>query len=218
MIAYIAVKGNSIRCPRKNHVLLPYVLNNIKDIFEQIVVITDDNELADIAITNNVAVYWDKSKHKISEFHAIYDFLYETNKLYTNDEFIILPVTQPFRTKETIKEVIIKDMTDYDVVTTYTTINNRNIFLLNDKLDGFKIQSYNRKGSMCSVENMADGSIYKMRNSFLSHIVESENVNHEFWNSRIAFIRNTHPIFLDVDEPKDLELFNKLANCVNLND
>lgn len=208
MTAYITVKGNSVRCPRKNHALLPYVLDYATALYD-VVVITDDNELADIALQHGAIVHWDKSVHKISEFHAIYDFLSEIGKLDTDEEFVILPVTQPLRTEQTMKAVRDLDMTGYDVVTTYTVVSNRRIFLLNDD-DTFKTESYNRKGCMCTEEKMADGSMYRMRNTFLRDIVESEDTNHEFWHSKILWVENTHPMFLDVDTPKDLIIFNTI--------
>lgn len=208
MIAYITVKGTSVRCPRKNHTLLPYVLAYARELFD-VVVITDDDELEGIAKEYGVAVYKDKNTHKISEFHAIYGYLAEQGKLDLDEEFVILPVTQPFRTEQTMKAVRDLDMTGYDVVTTYTVVSNRSIFILNDD-NTFKVDSYNRKGCMCTEEKMADGSMYRMRNTFLRDIVESEDTNHEFWHSRLLWVENTHPIMLDVDTPKDLRIFNTI--------
>lgn len=206
MIAYITVKGTSVRCPRKNHTLLPYVLAYARELFD-VVVITDDDELEGIAKEYGVAVYRDKNTHKISEFHAIYGYLAEQGKLDKDEEFVILPVTQPLRNEYSMKTVRDLDMTEYDVVTTYTVVSNRSIFLLNED-NTFKVDSYNRKGCMCKDEKMADGSMYRMRNMFLRDIVESEDTNHEFWHSKILWVENTHPMFLDVDTPRDLELFN----------
>lgn len=206
MTAYITVKGNSVRCPRKNHALLPYVLAYARELFD-VVVITDDDELEGIAKEYGVEVYKEKNTHKISEFHAIYGYLAEQGKLDLDEEFVILPVTQPLRTEQTMKTVRDLDMTGYDVVTTYTVVSNRGIFLLNED-NTFKTESYNRKGCMCKEEKMADGSMYRMRNTFLRDIVESEDTNHEFWHSRILWVENTQPMFLDVDTPRDLELFN----------
>lgn len=208
MTAYITVKGVSVRCPRKNHTLLPYVLAYARELFD-VVVITDDDELEGIAKEYGVEVYKDKNTHKISEFHAIYGYLAEQGKLDKDEEFVILPVTQPLRTEQTMKAVRDLDMTGYDVVTTYSVVSNRSIFLLNED-NTFKVDSYNRKGCMCKEEKMADGSMYKMRNTFLRDIVESEDTNHEFWHSRLLWVENTHPMFLDVDTPRDLELFNRI--------
>lgn len=209
MTAYITVKGTSVRCPRKNHTLLPYVLAYARELFD-VVVITDDDELGNIAKEYGVEVYRDKNTHKISEFHAIYGYLAEQGKLDKDEEFVILPVTQPLRTEETMKAVRDLDMTGYDVVTTYTVVSNRRIFMLNED-NTFKVESYNRKGCMCSEEKMADGSMYRIRNTFLRDIVEkSEDTNHEFWHSRMLWVENTHPIFLDVDTPRDLEIYNTI--------
>lgn len=206
MIAYITVKGVSVRCPRKNHTLLPYVLAYARELFD-VVVITDDDELEGIAKEYGVAVYREKNPHKISECHAIYGYLAEHGKLDKDEEFVILPVTQPLRTEQTMMAVRDLDMTGYDVVTTYSVVSNRSIFLLNED-NTFKVESYNRKGCMCKEDKLADGSMYKMRNTFLRDIVESEDTNHEFWHSRMMWVENTHPIFLDVDTPKDLRIFN----------
>ena len=208
MTAYITVKGTSARCPRKNHTLLPYVLAYARELFD-VVVITDDDELESIAKEYGVAVYKDKNTHKISEFHAIYGYLSEHGKLDKDEEFVILPVTQPLRTEQTMKAVRDLDMTGYDVVTTYSVVSDRGIFLLNED-NTFKVESYNRKGCMCKDEKMADGSMYRMRNWFLRDIVESEDANHEFWHSRILWVKNTHPLVLDVDTPRDLELFHTI--------
>lgn len=208
MTAYITVKGTSVRCPRKNHTLLPYVLAYARELFG-VVVITDDDELEGIAKEYGVEVYKDRNTHKISEFHAIYGYLAEQEKLDKDEEFVILPVTQPLRTEDTMKAVRDLDMTGHDVVTTYTVVSNRGIFLLNED-NTFKVESYNRKGCMCNEEKMADGSMYRMRNTFLRDIVESEDTNHAFWHSRILWIENTQPMFLDVDTPKDLRIFNTI--------
>lgn len=208
MIAYITVKGTSVRCPRKNHTLLPYVLAYARKLFD-VVVITDDDELEGIAKEYGVEVYKDRNTHKISEFHAIYGYLAEQGKLDKDEEFVILPVTQPLRNEYSMKTVRDLDMTEYDVVTTYTVVSNRSIFLLNED-NTFKVDSYNRKGCMCKDEKMADGSMYRMRNMFLRDIVESEDTNHEFWHSKILWVENTHPMFLDVDTPKDLRIFNTI--------
>lgn len=195
-----------MRCPKKNHTLLPYVLAYARELFD-VVVITDDDELVGIAKEYGVEVYRDMNTHKVSEFHAIYGYLAEHGKLDLDDEFVILPVTQPLRTEKTMKAVRDLDMTGYDVVTTYTVVSNRGIFLLNGD-NTFKVDSYNRKGCMCKEEKMADGSMYKMRNTFLRDIVESGDTNHAFWHSRMLWVENTHPMFLDVDTPRDLEIFN----------
>lgn len=206
---YIAVKENSVRCPKKNHALLPYVLSQVKDYLD-VLVIVDSEELAKICIKFNVSYYMETDSEKLSEFNAIYNYLEHKRKLDTDNEFIILPVTQPFQNKETILNVVNTCLDNCNVVTTYTEVSNRSIFMLKED-NTFKVDSYNRKGCMCPSEKMVDGSIYKMTNKFLKKIIESEDSNHEFWSSKIKFIKNTSPIFLDVDTPTDLEAFKLIT-------
>ena len=209
MKTYIAVKEHSLRCPKKNHVLLPYVLTQVKSYLD-VLVIVDSEELANICKDYNVSYYMETDTEKLSEFNAIYNYLTNNGRLNTEEEFIILPATQPFRNKETILNVIDACLGDYDVVTTYTEVSNRSIFMLKED-NTFKVDSYNRKGCMCPSEKMADGSIYKMTNKFLKKVVESEDSNHEFWGSKIKFVKNASPIFLDVDNPTDLEIFKMIV-------
>ena len=55
---------------------------------------------------------------------------------------------------------------------------------------------------------MIDGYVYKIKTESLVRIISSNNINHEFWNnSKIKFVKNTTGIFLDVDEPRDLKMF-----------
>ena len=209
MKTYIAVKEHSLRCPKKNHVLLPYVLTQVKSYLD-VLVIVDSEELANICMKFNVPCYMETDSEKLSEFNAIYNYLESEGILNTEDEFIILPVTQPFRSKETILNVVNTRLDNCNVVTTYTEVSNRSIFMLKED-NTFKVDSYNRKGCMCPSEKMADGSIYKMTNKFLKKVVESEDSNHEFWSSKIKFVKNTNPIFLDVDNPIDLEIFKTIV-------
>ena len=173
-------------------------------------VIVDSEELAKICIKFNVPYYMETDNEKLSEFNAIYNYLEHEEKLNTEDEFIILPVTQPFRSKETILNVVNTRLDNCNVVTTYIEVSNRSIFMLKED-NTFKVDSYNRKGCMCPSEKMADGSIYKMTNKFLKKVVESEDSNHDFWGSKIKFVKNASPIFLDVDNPTDLEIFKMIV-------
>lgn len=209
MIVFITVKGESKRCPRKNHKLLPYVLDKLSN-FLDIVVITDDLELKQIAEQYNVEVYLESKEVQKSEFHSIYHYLHSTNKLNDIKEFIYLPVTQPFKSHELIMNVGFSDITDYDFATSYIIIPNRKIFLLNDD-NTFMYDSFERKGSLCEDVKMIDGSIYKIKTEFLIKTINSDNVNNFFWNkSKIKFVENRDDFFIDIDTPKDLNKFYKI--------
>ena len=211
MIVFITVKGESKRCPRKNHKLLPYVLKQISN-YLNVVVITDSLELKRIAEKFNVEVFIEEKEIQQSEFHSIYNYLKKTQRLNEIDEFLYLPATQPLRSNELIMNVAFSDINDYDFATSYTIVPNRKIFLLNDD-NTFMFESYERKGSLCKDVKMIDGCCYKIKTSFLDKIVSSENVNHTFWNeSKIKFIENTDDFYIDVDTPKDLKKFEIITN------
>lgn len=203
---FITVKGKSERCPRKNIKLLPYVLQQCRS-FMDITVITDHDGIAKMCKDYNVDCFMEDKSVQTSEFNSIYNYLLSTNQLYTIKEFVHLPVTQPIRSNDTILKVMYSDLTDYDFATTYTMVPNRKIFLLNDD-DTYMYDSYERKGSLCKDTKMIDGAIYKIKTEFLTKIIYSESPNHMFWNeSKIKFIKNDGELFLDVDEPRDLKLF-----------
>lgn len=209
MITFITVKGESKRCPNKNKILLPFVLEQVYDKLD-VVVITDDEELKNIAKQYNVNVFVETKDTQTSELNSIYNYLKVTNQLLIVKEFLHLPVTQPLTSNELINSVISVDITNYDFATTYTYVANRGIFLLNDD-DTFKYDSYERKGSLCERVKMVDGCIYKIKTEFLTRVIKSGNTNNYFWNkSKIKFIENYDDFIIDVDTPNDLRKFNKI--------
>ena len=124
-------------------------------------------------------------------------------------EFIYLPVTQPFSSEELLNNISSLDLLDYDFSTTYSIIPDRKIFLLNND-NSFKYNSYERKGSLCDKLKMIDGAIYRIKTEFLEKIISSDNINHCFWNeSKILFLENNN-LFLDIDTPRDLFLFQEI--------
>ena len=203
---FITVKGKSERCPGKNIKLLPYVLQQCNSYLD-ITVITDDLSIKRICEKYNIDCFIEDKSVQTSEFNSIYNYLLSTKQLYTIKEFVHLPVTQPIRNNETIMNVAYSDLTDYDFATTYSIVSNRKIFLLNDDFT-YQYDSYERKGSLCKDTKMIDGYVYKIKTDLLIRIIHSESPNHMFWNeSKIKFVKNTTGIFLDVDEPRDLKMF-----------
>ncbi len=212
MTLFITVKGKSIRCPNKNKILLPYTLNKIKDLELDIIVITDSLEIEMICNEFNVKCYIEDKNKQHDEFNSIYGYLNEMNQFNNINEFILLPVTQPLCNIETINKVINTELNDNDLITTYTYVPNRKIFLLNND-NTYMYESYERKGSLCNQVKMIDGCIYKMKTEFLIKVINGENSNHIFWNqSKKYLIENTSDFFLDIDEKKDLNFFNYYIN------
>ena len=185
---------------------------NINNSFYNITVITDDLSIKRVCDKYNVDCFIEDKSVQTSEFNSIYNYFVKTNQLNSIKEFIHLPVTQPIRNNETIMKVAYSDLTDYDFATTYSIVPNRKIFLLNDDFT-YQYDSYERKGSLCKNTKMIDGYVYKIKTEFLVRIINSESPNHMFWNeSKIKFVKNATGIFLDVDEPRDLKMFEIYKN------
>ena len=210
MTIFITVKKESKRCPNKNLILLPYVLNNFSNYLKEIIVITDSVELKKIAEDFGVKeTFLEDKRVQVSEFNSIYNYLSKNNKFSEISEFIYLPVTQPFSSEELLNNISSLDLSDYDFSTTYSIIPDRKIFLLNND-NSFKYNSYERKGSLCGELKMIDGAIYRIKTEFLEKIISSDNINHCFWNeSKILFLENNN-LFLDIDTPRDLFLFQEI--------
>lgn len=207
MIAFIAVKGASVRCPNKNKSLLPYVVKKFKEYLD-IVVVTDSNEIASICESMGVKFYIECKEPPHDEFYAIYDCMKKNN--IQDEELLIFPATQPFKNLDTVLEVANYNMKGVDMVTTYTVVPNRSIFILNED-DTFKYDSYHRKGCMCEPLKMIDGNLYKLTKRSLERIALSNDTNHAIWGeSKIAYVENKCQLFLDVDTPTDLEIFKNI--------
>lgn len=215
MKTFICAKETSVRCPDKNIKLLQYTLDKVKS-FMDIIVITDSKQIENICKQNNVECFIENKDKQFGELMSIYNYISSTNQYDIISEFIHLQLTQPFTNIETLMNVAYSDLTDYDMVTTYTIVPNRSIFLLNDD-NTYKVESYERKGCLCPDVKMIDGCIYKIKTSFLYECINQESFNHHFWNeSKIKFVENTSDVFLDVDTPKELKQFEILKNIIKL--
>lgn len=215
----IPVKKNSDRCSNKNEVLLPITINYLKcEGYENIWIISDSQELLDIGIKYNCYTFLEHRLENQDELQSCWSFI----KNLMIDFFVLCPVTSPFRTKGIIIELyeaITMQRTDFDFVTTYNTIPDRQQFVLNQKLENrvsFKFKYNNRKGSLSGNPlSIIDGAVYIIRKEFLESISQNQDINHSFWNGRFYCVQNTTP-FLDIDTPNDLQKFNFILNQFSL--
>lgn len=213
---FITVKSNSVRCPNKNTELLPYSIEKLKLLNDVDIVVITDSISFRMFEGIDAHFYIEKPENQHGELLSIYNYIQSTNK--DIDNFVLFSVCHPFLNIETINNVLQENIEKYDMITTYSNVYNRSIFLLDDKFK-YKYKSYERKGCLCPEEKMVDGSIYKINTEFLKRSIKSNNFNHYFWNkSKIKFIKNTSKLFLDVDTPEDLELFYLLKDKIKLED
>lgn len=203
-IILIPAKGYSRRCPGKNMKLLKWTVDYLKDNSYRVVVITDSDDIIEEVKKYNINYF--KSSITTDEISAMLDYINQTT--YQRDYFIYLPLTQPLREVGLI-EKLDQVNTDKDFVVSQNTYVNRGLFTI--KNNKFLMNSFERKGCLCSHDNSIDGAIYKIKVDFLKKITKSNSVNHEFWSGDFDTITNNMP-FLDIDEISDLDCFYNLLN------
>ena len=205
MYFLITVKENSIRCPNKNYILLKNTLNYLQKSgqIENVVIISDSEIFKNITKDYNIKDYYlEIREQNQDELTSCYNYLQSIN--FNETHFFHLNVTQPLRDKNLINECL--KYNDYDVVTSYVNLPNRDIFKIQN--NQWKISNIERKGSLCPTEQVADGGIYYINYNFLKKAVSSDNPNLVFWNGNIKFVENNVP-FVDIDSTNDLILYLK---------
>lgn len=208
----IPIKEKSERCPDKNKELIEYTLsylNKVKKAYPETVldttIITDTIDmykyLLSLPYKVDIWIEQDRNKHG-SELNSIYNYL----KLHPEiEKYIRLNVTNPCRELSLIQKALEVPIHYFDLITSFTTIQDRSIFEIKDH-KSFKIKNINRLGSACITKRIADGAIYYTTKEFTKKCVESLDPNKTFWNSRNFFIYNNAPL-VDIDYPEDLERF-----------
>ena len=204
-IILIPAKGYSRRCPGKNKKLLEWTTNYLRDDnINRVIIITDSDDIIKESKKYNLKYF--KSSIVDDEFGAMLDYI-EKNK-YQREYFIYLPLTQPLREIDLITKIDNKN-TEKDFIVSQNIYINRDLFII--KNNKFLMNSFERKGCLCSHNNSIDGAIYKIKVDFLKKITKSTSINHEFWSGDFDTITNNMP-FLDIDEISDLDCFYNLLN------
>lgn len=116
-LAIIPARGGSKRIPRKNiknFLGIPIITYSIKaviesELFDEVMVSTDDEEIARIALDNGAKVPFLRSKETANDFATTTDVLKEVIQKYRDEEVFFeyaccIYATAPFITKEKIKE------------------------------------------------------------------------------------------------------------------
>lgn len=249
---FIPIKGNSIRCPGKNKILLPIMTSILKtfnnndsnnkdyNILNECIIITESDELIQLARQlgyNNI--YKEHTNNK-SEFHAIIKCIEEYNnkEISFNNEssdgfdmryFFLAPVTQPLKTFSFYQYIYSYNnnvnnlLRNSTFITTVCTQQDRSIFEYNIKEHKFEIESKCRKGVLCEDKYYIDGCWYFIKTENISNMIWSQNniesyknkdINELFWSSKFDIKINDDYLFCDIDSPNDLyKLFNTISLC-----
>lgn len=208
----IPVKGGSRRCPGKNRELLPFTADYLlrQNLIKDAVVISDDQELGDFASTLGFKINVEIRKEEQDELNSCFNFI--KNSDY--EEFILLPVTQPFRETDLIRKCYslyteVKD--ELDFVTSFVEISDRERFYLEfaGSVPAFRNKDMKKKGALCETIPMIDGAIYLIKSTFICEVAMSADPNSSFWKGRFRCIKNNVP-FIDIDTSDDMAKFQFL--------
>lgn len=206
----IPVKASSRRCPGKSKELLPYTQKWIEQVGLKDITTFIIDDLGEFEEELYGWDYWWEGKTSGDDILSLASY-----PLLSRSEFIFyFPVTQPFRDLDLAERMIssFEDNPGLDFITTYSIIQDRSIFFLNPNLDSFLNPSCpERKGSICPMREMIDGSGYLIKTEFLGNISKDKYLsNSEFWAGNFKAVENKS-FLVDIDTEKDLELFRRLT-------
>jgi pseudaminic acid cytidylyltransferase len=208
----IPIKEHSERCPQKNKHLLPFTAKYLEQQgrLSSAWVISESTALLELAQSLNFKTFLEKPLPGQTERTACWSFL----QLHYSPEFLLCPVTQPFRSKDLITDMedIYYHQHDIDFITAINIVPDRSQFYVQQKEDRYVFNMFSecRMGATCKNVTMVDGSLYLIRTSFLNGIVHSEDPTSAFWNARFNCVINKAP-FMDIDTEDDLYKFNYLS-------
>lgn len=213
-------KEKSVRCPDKNFILYTATIewlmregispNDVYVVTKSSVVIDFvHRESRSFGFPVNVLRESDKSTCDLDS--SAYAALGLNCKAY-----YMLSLSSPFRSSGLLKSMasMLSDNFDtYDFVTTYETVTDRSLFYIDEK-GQFKRESRHRRGSMCPVERMLDGSAYLIKTDFAKEFIsgDTNTVNHSFWSGKFGCVKNYTHFFIDVDTPDDMLRYKLLAS------
>lgn len=196
----IPAKSKSVRCPRKNFTLLPFVAEWIRNEgvdLNNVVVICDNEEMGKLARENGLKVFYEISPMS-GDIIAVRDCAITLGL----KDFIWLPLTSPLRSHGLLAEME-QAFDNINLVVTIQKIHNRSLFYVNEK--GFETESYERKGCMCDEKLMIDGAAYMCNTEWLKNV----EGNNGFWREPFKCVTN-HAPFLDIDTEEDMLKFQNL--------
>ncbi|WP_282097033.1 cytidylyltransferase domain-containing protein [Legionella pneumophila] len=220
ILAIIPARAGSKRLPGKNIKLLagkPLIAHTIdaalqSNCCEQVVVSTDSQEIADIAIQHGASVPWLRpaslSDDSSNIEDAVIDLLNNYKKINVYfDSVLLLQPTSPFRKPETIREAVLmhKDIG-------YSVVSINKVY--------FKPSWYrtvDAQGNLCSpsifktIDISESEPIYKLNGAIYIATTKQLITNKSFYSDPTKALLMDSPIeSIDIDTPIDWALTEKL--------
>lgn len=196
----IPAKAESLRCPRKNFILLPFISDwlKVEGRHQDAIVIYDSNEMKQLAESLGLHTFQEVCPNNGDEAAA-----YDCANVLQLDSFIRLPLTQPLRSHNLLSDME-KQFTNINLVVSVQRIPDRRLFQI-DKDGKFIVESKERKGCMCNECLMIDGAAYLCKTDW----AKRSTSNQYFWKEPFKYAIN-HAPFLDIDTEEDLNKFKTL--------
>ncbi|GET47026.1 hypothetical protein [Capnocytophaga felis] len=207
----IPIKGNSVRCPNKNRILLAYTITYLQEIkrLEDAIVITDSLDLESYAKLLGVRTYFEVRIDNQDELLSCYNFLKKAEM--REDYFFLMPVTHPFRTLSlcNLFEEKKEKYPNIDFIVSLNVFTDRSNFFVDigDDNNPRFLYKKSRRGQDCKQYYMVDGALYLIKKSFLERVIQESNTNYHFWKGKFQSVINEAP-FIDIDTIHDMERFN----------
>lgn len=213
----IPIKGNSVRCPNKNKILLPYTIAYLQKInrLREAIVITDSSDLVEYAKSLGANTYFEIRVDDQDELLSCYNFLKKAE--IKINYFFLMPVTHPFRTLNlcSLFEEKQEKHLNFDFIVSLNVSTDRSNFFVDigDDNNPHFLYDKNRKGRDCQQYYMVDGALYLIKQSFLERIIQEANTNYHFWKGNFQYVINEAP-FLDIDTVEDMKRFDFLKTSI----
>ena len=211
----LTVKGTTQRDIKNGIDLLPYIYDYIESqqILKYTVVISDADEILNYAHRLGFLQTYKEQCVKCRfcniDFNGPYHFFRDTQ---TDCEwYIVIPINQPFKSKNLILNTIYAINDNYDFITSYSHTVDRYSFYIDDD-NKFIKKNDNHKNT--KVVKMLDEAIFAVKKSYLLECVKSGDPHKKFWEGKFKTIENDS-IFFPVNNAFDMSKFNKTEEIFN---
>lgn len=215
---FITARGHNKEEFDKNKECLKfaYIFISKQNLFDQTFIISDNKELLDYALKlgfTKTIHYECKNSNDIKYLEYLATYTYGKENNYYPDWIIILNINQIFRSYSLISDCINNIDDNYDIITSYTEINNKSHFFIST-LEKDKHNLSHLLSNELDIQHMADASIYAVRSKFAFECMEYDDPSEHFWKGRIKFFKNKS-VYVDIRNIDHIKQYYNIRNVLN---
>lgn len=193
-----------------------YIFIREQNLFGQTFIISDNRELLDYSLRlgfTKTIHYECKNDNDIKYLEYLATYNYGITHNYYPDWIIILNISQIFRSYLLISDCINNIDDNYDVITSYTEINNKSHFFISN-LENNKQNLSHLLSHEVDIQNMGDAAIYAIRSKFAFECMEYPDPSEHFWKGRMKFFQN-RSIYVDIRNIKHIQQYYDIRDILN---